>query len=54
MLVLNGHKSHVNAKFNNYCKEKDIILLCLPLHSLHLTQLLNVSIFGPLKRAYGN
>ena len=54
MLVLDGHESHINAEFNNYCKEKDIIPLCLPPHSSHLTQPLDVGIFGPLKRAYGD
>ncbi|KFY28641.1 hypothetical protein V491_00368 [Pseudogymnoascus sp. VKM F-3775] len=54
MLMLDGHKSHINAEFNNYCKEKDIIPLCLPPHSSHLTQLLDVGIFGLLKWAYSD
>jgi hypothetical protein len=54
MLVLDGHESHVNAEFSNYCKEKDIIPLYLPPHSSHLTQPLDVGIFGPLKRAYSD
>jgi hypothetical protein len=53
MLVLDGHESHVNVKFDEYCKENDIIPLCLPAHSSHLTQPLDVGLFGPLKRAYG-
>ncbi|KZT51130.1 CENP-B protein [Calocera cornea HHB12733] len=54
MLVLDGHESHVNAEFNTYCKEHDIIPLCLPPHSSHLTQPLDISLFGPLKRAYSD
>jgi hypothetical protein len=54
MLVLDGHESHINAEFNEYCKENDIIPLCLLPHSSHLTQPLDVGIFSPLKWAYGD
>ncbi|KAF4456200.1 hypothetical protein F53441_1618 [Fusarium austroafricanum] len=37
MLVLDGHESHINAEFNEYCKANKIIPLCLPSHSSHLT-----------------
>jgi hypothetical protein len=37
MLVLDGHESHVNAEFEDYYKENNIITICLPSHSLHLT-----------------
>ncbi|KAF6517708.1 hypothetical protein HZS61_003269 [Fusarium oxysporum f. sp. conglutinans] len=54
MLVLDGHESHINAEFNEYCKANKIIPLCLPSHSSHLTQPLDVGVFGPLKKAYGS
>jgi hypothetical protein len=54
MLVLDGHESHVNAKFTQYCKENNIIPLCLPPYSSHYTQPLDVGLFGPLKRAYSD
>ena len=54
MLVLDGHKSHINAEFNEYYKENDIIPVCLPPYSSHLTQPLDVSLFSLLKRAYGD
>ena len=54
MLVLDGHGSHLSAEFENYCKTKNIITLCLPAHSSHITQPLDVGCFGPLKRAYGH
>jgi len=53
MLILDGQENYVNAEFDEYCKANNIKLLCLPVHSSHLTQLLNVSIFGLLKKAYG-
>ena len=54
MLVLDGHGSHLSAEFEAYCKEHNIITLCLPAHSSHITQPLDVGCFGPLKRAYGH
>ena len=53
MLVLDGHGSHLSAEFETYCKDHNIITLCLPAHSSHITQALDVGCFGPLKRAYG-
>ena len=54
MLVLDGHDSHLSADFDTYCEVNKIIPLCLPAHSSHLTQPLDVGCFGPLKRAYGD
>lgn len=53
MLVLDGHESHESAEFQEYCKAHNIITLCLPPHSSHLTQPLDVGCFSVLKRAYG-
>ena len=53
MLVLDGHESHESAAFQEYCKAHNIITLCLPPHSSHLTQPLDIGCFSVLKRAYG-
>jgi hypothetical protein len=53
MLVLDGHESHESAAFQEYCKANNIITLCLPAHSSHLTQPLDVGCFSVLKRMYG-
>jgi hypothetical protein len=53
MIILDGHESHISAEFNKFCKEKNIVTLCLPSHSSHLTQPLDVGCFSALKRAYG-
>ena len=53
MIVLDGHKSHLSAQFEEFCKEKNIITLCLPAHSSHLTQPLDIGCFSILKRSYG-
>ena len=52
LLIVDGHESHNNYEFHKYCKEQKIIVLCMPLHLLHLLQLLNIGCFAPLKRAY--
>ncbi|BCS24404.1 uncharacterized protein APUU_40848A [Aspergillus puulaauensis] len=53
MLVLDGHGSHLTPEFDKICQDNDIIPLCMPSHSSHLLQPLDVGCFGPLKRAYG-
>jgi hypothetical protein len=53
MLVLDGHKSHESAEFQEYYKAHNIIPLGLPPHLSHLTQPLDVRCFSVLKRAYG-
>jgi hypothetical protein len=53
LLILDGHGSHVTAEFNQYCSQNSIIVLCMPPHSSHLLQPLDVSCFSVLKRSYG-
>lgn len=53
MLVLDGHSSHLTPKFDQYCAENDIIPVCMPPHSSHLLQPLDVGVFAVLKRLYG-
>jgi hypothetical protein len=54
LLVLDGHESHHSVEFEEYCKERNIITLCMPPHSSHLLQPLDVGCFSPLKKAYGH
>ncbi|KAL6152046.1 hypothetical protein ACJBU6_08936 [Exserohilum turcicum] len=53
LLILDGHSSHATPEFDQYCSENKIITLCMPPHTSHLLQPLDVSCFSPLKRAYG-
>jgi hypothetical protein len=53
LLILDGHESHHSAGFELHCKEHKIITLCMPAHSSHILQPLDVGCFGPLKQAYG-
>jgi hypothetical protein len=52
MIVLDDHKSHLSAQFEEFYKEKNIITLCLPVHSSYLTQPLDIDCFNILKRLY--
>jgi hypothetical protein len=51
---VDGYKSHNSHEFYKYYEEEKIIVLCMPPHSSHLLQLLDVGCFSPLKRAYGD
>ena len=52
LLIVDGHSSHVNMKFINYCDQHGILLGILPPHSTHRLQPLDVAIFSPLTTAY--
>ena len=53
LLILDRHESHHSTEFELYCQSHNIITLCMPPHSSHLLQPLDVGCFGPLKQAYG-
>ncbi|EED14745.1 conserved hypothetical protein [Talaromyces stipitatus ATCC 10500] len=53
LLILDGHGSHLTPQFDRICAENDIIPVCMPAHSSHLLQPLDVGCFAVLKRAYG-
>ncbi|KAJ8113305.1 hypothetical protein OPT61_g4535 [Boeremia exigua] len=52
LLVIDGHESHESLQFQQYCKDNKIVTLCMPPHSSHLLQPLDVGCFSPLKTAY--
>jgi hypothetical protein len=52
LLILDGHESHHSDEFEEYCKEHNIVTLCMPAHSSHILQPLDVGCFSPLKKAY--
>lgn len=53
MLVLDGQESHQSIDFEAYCKDNNIIPICLPPRSSHLAHPLYVEFFSVLNRAYG-
>ena len=54
MLIVDGHDSHVNIEFIQFCLASNIIAYCLPSHSTHLLQPLDIGLFSPLQKYYGN
>jgi len=53
LLILDGHRSHINFEFCQYAIDNNIELLCFPSHTTHLLQPLDVSLFRPLQKYYG-
>jgi hypothetical protein len=50
LLICDGHDSHITGKWVAHCMDNNIVLLILPPHSSHLTQPLDVGVFGSLKK----
>lgn len=54
LLILDGHGSHATPEFDQFCTDNKIITLCMPAHTSHLLQPLDVGCFSPLKTLYGH
>jgi len=50
MLICDGYDSHITSDFIEFCMDNNILLMILPPHSSHLTQPLDVEVFGVLKK----
>ena len=48
LLIYDGHKSHKMIKLCEAVEQHDIQLYCLPAHTSHRLQPLDVGVFGPL------
>ena len=49
LLLLDGFGSHCTKQFIDYCDNHKIVVFCLPPHSSHLLQPLDVVVFQPYK-----
>ena len=49
LLMLDGHSSHYNPSVIEAAVEEGVIIFCLPPHTTHLTQPLDMGCFAPLK-----
>jgi len=54
MLIMDGHSSHIGLDFVSFCWQHKIVPICLPSHSTHLIQPLDLVIFSKLKRCYSS
>jgi hypothetical protein len=52
LLITDGHGSHVNLSFLDWCDQHRILVAIFPSHSTHRLQPLDVSLFSPLSQAY--
>ena len=52
MLLIDGHKSHMTLDAIDLCRSNDVILFCLPPHTTHALQPLDVSVFKSLKDSF--
>ena len=49
LLIMDGHQSHLDPELVRAAQREGVILLCLPPHTSHILQPLDVSFFRPLK-----
>jgi len=49
---MDNYSSYKTKEFQTLCEENNIYTLCMPPHSSHLLQPLDVGCFAPLKKAY--
>jgi hypothetical protein len=52
LLFVDGHSSHLNMRFIDWCGQNRILLMAYPPHSTHRLQPLDVSLFNPLSNFY--
>uniref|UniRef100_A0A6V7J286 Ig-like domain-containing protein n=1 Tax=Bracon brevicornis TaxID=1563983 RepID=A0A6V7J286_9HYME len=51
VIILDNHDSHISLESYQFCRDNGIVLVSLPSHTSHRMQPLDVSFFGPLKKA---
>ena len=54
LLILDGHSTHYQPATVQYAKDNGVVMLCLPPHSSHVSQPLDVSVFSPLKKHWND
>lgn len=52
LLVLDGHASHVTVEAIEFARNNDVHMLCLPAHTTHILQPLDVGVLKSLKANY--
>jgi len=52
LLIYDGHGSHTTSRMVELALANNIHLFCLPPHTTHKLQPLDVGVFGPLQRAW--
>ena len=52
LFIVDGHASHISVEVIEYAQKNQIHMLCLPAHTTHLLQPLDVGVFKSLKSFY--
>ena len=52
LLILDGHASHVSIEAVEFARSNEVHMLCIPAHTTHILQPLDVGVFKPFKSAY--
>ena len=50
-IFVNGHSSHVSLETAEYCNQNETVFFCFSVHSSHVLQPCELSLFYPLKSA---
>ena len=53
ILFMDGHASHINLELIRLARDHGVFLFCLPSHTTHALQPLDVGVYGPLKSRWG-
>ena len=49
LIIEDGHTSHVSMEVIKLAQDNDVHLLCLPSHTTHILQPLDIAVFKPFK-----
>ena len=52
LLIVDGHNSHFSWDFQWFYLQHNIVLFCIPPHTTHIVQPLDVGLFSPLQHYY--
>ena len=52
ILFLDGHHSHLGIEFIQMAKQHKVHPFCIPSHTSHILQPLDVGVYGPLKKSW--
>lgn len=53
MLIFDGFESHLSLNLIEFCLNHKIIPFCLPAHTSHILQPLDVGVFSAVQKYYG-
>ena len=52
-LILDGHSSHIDERFVDFCESHNVAVFCLPPHSTHLLQMFDVGLLDLFNTSMG-